>query len=370
MFTLEQKAQHGYFSVFLHVMKIVIAIDSFKGCMTSEEVERCFSQALAGKGADTVSIPVSDGGEGMLDAFMAALGGKSVETAVHDPMMRHVSARYGITPDGTAVIETSQACGLGLIAPSERNPLTATTYGVGEMVGDAFRSGCRKFIIGLGGSGTSDAGIGMLTSLAGQFADGGLIQNLPGALSDCTFILASDVRNPLYGPDGAAYVFAPQKGAGPEMMAELDRRAMEFASWSAEHLGHDESLRPGAGAAGGLGYAFMQYLGAVAESGADLLLEMAGFDDALEGAAAVITGEGHADRQTLMGKLPERILRKASCHGVPVWLIAGRVSDRQLLLDAGFERADSITPEWMDTNEAIKPDTARENIQRWVRSNF
>lgn len=351
-------------------MKIVIAIDSFKGCLTSEEVESCLSKALAEKGVDTVPVPVSDGGEGMLTAFMSALGGKTVEAEVHDPLMRPVTARYGIVPDGTAIIETSQACGLGLLSPSERNPLKATTYGVGELIGDAFRSGCRNFIIGLGGSGTSDAGRGMLTSLAAQFADGGLIENLPGRLSGCRLTLASDVRNPLCGPDGAAYVFSPQKGAGPDMIAELDRQAMEFASWSADHLGHDTSGCPGAGAAGGLGYAFMQYLGAVAVSGADLLLEMAGFNDALEGAAAVITGEGHADRQTLMGKLPERVLRKTSGHGVPVWLAAGRVSDRQMLLDAGFTRVDSITPEWMDIEEAIKPDAARENIKEWVRSNF
>lgn len=204
-------------------MQILLAIDSFKGCLSSEEVEAAFSQALTARGAEVRSLPMSDGGEGMLPAFITALHGQLLQAKVHDPLMRPVTACYGIAPDGTAVIETAQACGLTYLSAEERNPLVATTYGVGELVAHAVRHGCRRFLIGLGGSGTSDAGKGMLQGLTDSLTPGGTIEDvLKGSLSDCHFILASDVRNPLYGPEGAAHIFAPQKGATPAMVEELD----------------------------------------------------------------------------------------------------------------------------------------------------
>ena len=189
-------------------------------------------------------------------------------------------------------------------------------------------------------------------------------------LSGCRFILASDVRNPLYGPEGAAHVFAPQKGATPEMVEELDRRARQFAEESARRMGRDASSQPGAGAAGGLGYAFLQYLQATTQSGADLLLDLCDFDALLPHTDLVLTGEGHADRQTLMGKLPERVMRRAQTHHVPTWLVAGQALDAEPLLQAGFSRVDSLTPEGMPLEEAIRPEVARENIRRWVERNF
>lgn len=352
-------------------MHIILAIDSFKGCLTSEEVEAIFAQALTARGATVRSLPMSDGGEGMLEAFISALHGQIVPAEVHDPLMRPLLASYGIAPDGTAVIETAKACGLTLMTPEERNPLIATTYGVGELIAHALRRGCKKFIIGLGGSGTSDAGKGMLQALTDSFAPHGTIHDvLSRETAGCQFTLASDVRNPLCGKEGAAFIFAPQKGATPQMVEELDRRARQFADSSARLMGKDASTQPGAGAAGGLGYAFMQYFNATAQSGADLLLDLTAFDKQLEQADLVITGEGHADRQTLMGKLPERILQRAQKHHVPVWLVAGQTDDAEELIAAGFSRVDKLTPEGMNLQEAIKPETTRQNIFRWIDRYF
>ena len=350
--------------------KYVIAIDSFKGCLTSKEAGEAVAEAArqAEKDAETVVFNVTDGGEGMLRAFTEALGGSVEKAYVHDPLMRRVWAEYGVAPDGTTIIETAQACGLTLIKEEERNPMRATTYGVGELVAAAVSRGCRKFIIGLGGSGTSDAGIGMLRALTDRLAPrGGTVDDaLGGALGQCRFTLACDVDNPLCGADGAAMVFARQKGATPEMLPMLENRALRFARASARHFGFDRSRRPGAGAAGGLGYAFMQYLNADVRPGADLLLDLCGFDGALGGAACVITGEGHADRQTLMGKLPVRVMLRAKAQGVPAWLLAGRTDDRDELLRAGFARVESITPDGMTLAEAMRKDVALANLRSAV----
>ena len=347
--------------------KYIIAIDSLKGCLTSKEAGQAVAEAMtqADTDASATVFTVSDGGEGMLEAFTEALGGSIERAYVHDPLMRRVWAEYGITPGGTAVIETARACGLTLIDEEERNPLRATTYGVGELVAAAIGRGCRKFIIGLGGSGTSDAGIGMLRALTDRLAPrGGTIDDaLRGELGRCAFTLACDVDNPLCGAEGATMVFARQKGATPEMLPMLEKRAERFARASAAHFGFDRSTLPGAGAAGGLGYAFMQYMGAETRPGADLLLDLCGFDNALRGATCVITGEGHADRQTLMGKLPMRVMARAKAKGVPTWLLAGRVDDKESLLEAGFAKAESITPGGMTLAEAMRKDVALRNLR-------
>lgn len=347
--------------------KFVLAIDSFKGCMTSVEAERAVERALRSRVGDVeiVSLPMADGGEGMLGAFTAALGGRIERAWVHNQMMRRVEAKYGVAPGGTAIVEVAEACGLTLVAEDERNPMRATTYGVGELVADVVGKGYRRFIVGLGGSGTSDAGIGMLRALTDRLAPrGGTIDDaLAGALGECSFTLASDVDNPLCGPRGAAMVFARQKGATADMIPRLEERARRFARMSALHFGYDRSGSPGAGAAGGLGYAFMQYLGGETRSGADLLLDISGFDDALDGASCVITGEGHADGQTLMGKLPLRVMRRAGRKGVPTWLLAGRVSGADRLLSAGFAKVICVTPDGMDTAEAVKKEVAVGNIE-------
>ena len=347
-------------------MKIIVAIDSFKGCLTSAEANQAASEGVFAKmpDAQVVQVPVSDGGEGWLEAFHAVMGGKIVEVNVKDPLMRTIVASYLIQGD-TAVIEIAKASGLTLLSPEERNPMVATSYGTGQLVVDAVRRGCKHIIVGLGGSATSDCGIGMLRAIIDAFAKGNSWDDVR-ELDDVSFTIATDVTNPLCGEQGAAHVFAPQKGASPDMVFALDARAKRFAEASAKHLGRDCQNMPGAGAAGGLGYAFLQYMNADCCSGIDLLLDTIHFDDLLQDADLVITGEGSADRQTLMGKLPFGILQRAQRHHVPVMLIAGRIADEQLLLDAGFSRVTSINPPGLPLKIALQPATAKENIRNTI----
>lgn len=344
--------------------KIVIAIDSLKGCLSSVEANMAAAEGVRSvcPGAEVVQVPVSDGGEGFLEAYRAAIGGETVEVVVRDPLMRPVTTAY-LLQGSTAVIETARASGLTLLADGERNPLVATSYGTGQLVADAVGRGARHLIVGLGGSATSDAGMGMLRALKDAFAPDGIWDDI-GELRSVSVTIASDVRNPLYGDDGAAYVFAPQKGATPEMVVRLDERARRFADISARHFGFDRSAMAGAGAAGGLGYAFLQYLDATCMSGIQLLLDTVRFSTLAEGADLIITGEGSADRQTMMGKLPMGILNHA--NGAPVALIAGRISDRDALLRAGFAQAECINPPGIALAEAMRPEVAQRNIRQTV----
>ncbi len=346
--------------------KIIVAIDSFKGCLTSVEANQAASEGVL-QGipeAKVVQVPVSDGGEGFMEAFQAAMGGEIVEVNVKDPLMRPIVAQY-LVQDDTAVIEIAKASGLTLLKPEERNPMVATSYGTGQLVVDAIRRGCKHIIVGLGGSATSDCGIGMLRAIIDAFAKHGNWDDVC-ELDNVRFTIATDVTNPLCGENGAAYVFAPQKGATPDQVIALDARAKRFAEASAKHLGRDCQNMPGAGAAGGLGYAFLQYMNAECRSGIDLLLDTIHFDDLLQDADLVITGEGSADRQTLMGKLPYGILQRAKKCGVPVTLIAGRIAEEQLLLDAGFSRVVCINPPDISQEIAMQPAIAKGNIKTCV----
>ena len=344
--------------------KVIVAIDSFKGCLTSAEANQAACEGILAKMPETrvVQVPVSDGGEGFWDAFQAAMGGEIVEVNVKDPLMRTIVAQYLVQGD-TAVIEIAKASGLTLLSPEERNPMVATSYGTGQLVVDAVRRGCKHIIVGLGGSATSDCGIGMLRAIIDAFAKHGSWDDVR-ELDDIRFTIATDVTNPLCGEQGAAHVFAPQKGALHEQVLALDARAKRFAQASAKHLGCDCQNKPGAGAAGGLGYAFLQYMNADCRSGIDLLLDTIHFDDLLQDADLVITGEGSADRQTLMGKLPFGILQRAQRHHIPVILIAGRIADEQRLLAAGFSRVACINPPDLPLEIALQPATAKENIRQ------
>ncbi len=354
--------------------KIIIACDSYKGCLTSKEVNEAMALGVKGEegrvknsnASEVFVLEMSDGGEGMLDAFLSAMGGERVTMHAHDALMRWIDAAYGVVKitdkdevagfkegDEVAIIEIAQTAGLTLIEPEQRNPMKATSWGVGEMIMNAYRRGIKKFIVGLGGSATSDCGIGMLKAMGDDWKK---------IRRDCTFVLASDVTNPLCGPQGAAHVFAPQKGADHNMVEMLDERAGKFAEVSAKHFGYDRSMTPGAGAAGGLGYAFLQYFNAEFQPGAELLLQAVGFDELLKDANLVITGEGRSDKQTLMGKLPQRILDHAKRQGIRCWLVSGAVSNRQELIDAGFERVVAVTPDGMPLQEAMQPEVARKNI--------
>ena len=340
--------------------KIVVAIDSFKGCLTSQEANRAASDAILAMKpeAEVVQIPVSDGGEGWLEAFQTAAGGEKVQLTVYDPLMRRITASY-LLMDDTAVIEIAQASGLTLLQPEERNPLRATSYGTGQLVADAVSRGCRKVIVGLGGSATSDCGIGMIRAIVDCFAKNGTWDDVR-ELNDVRFTIATDVGNPLYGENGAAHVFAPQKGATPEMVCLLDERARKFSEISAKHFGYDRSAAEGAGAAGGLGYAFLQYLHADCKPGIRLLLETIRFTEIVKDADLVITGEGAADRQTLMGKLPVGVLEMSG--DIPVCLIAGRVSDREQLLEAGFAHVECINRVGLSLEEAMRKEVAMRNV--------
>ena len=350
----------------MNMQKVIVAIDSFKGCLTSAEANQAASEGIlmGNPEAQIVQVPVSDGGEGFMGAFLAAMGGELVEVNVKDPLMRPIVAPYLVQGD-TAVIEIAKANGLTLLSPEERDPMVATSYGTGQLVVDAVRRGCKRIIVGLGGSATSDCGIGMLRAVIDSFSKGGSWDDVR-ELDEVHFTIATDVTNPLCGENGAAHIFGPQKfapqGATHEQVLALDARAKRFAEASAKHLGRDCQNTPGAGAAGGLGYAFLQYMNAECRSGIDLLLDTILFDDLLQGADLVITGEGSADRQTLMGKLPFGILQRAQRHHVPVMLIAGRIGDEQILLDAGFSRVACINPPGLPLEIAMQPATAKENI--------
>ena len=375
--------------------KIIIACDSYKGCLSSREVNETIASGVKEWNAEDASpeiitLEMSDGGEGMLDAFLSAMKGERVRIHAHDALMRWIEAEYGIVDD-TAIIEIAQTAGLALIEPEQRNPMKATSWGVGEMIMNAYRRGVRHFIVGLGGSATSDCGIGMLKAMGDDWKK---------IRRECSFVLASDVTNPLCGENGAAYVFAPQKGADAKMVQMLDDRARKFAEVSSRHFGYDRSEVPGAGAAGGLGYAFLQYFNAEARPGAELLLDEIGFDALILDADLVITGEGHSDKQTLMGKLPQRILEHVlkcresdkshvSCSQFAgdckssessessespdssfplVWLVSGGVSDRLAMQNAGFDRVIQVTPDNMPLEEAMKPDVARNNILKVIKN--
>ena len=337
----------------------LLAIDSFKECITSEEAAFAARAGILDivPDAHVVIIPVSDGGEGMLHAFCHALHGQMVSTTVHDPLLRQVEARYGISSDGrTAIIETAEAIGLHRLDKADRNPMRASSYGVGDLILAARDKGCTTFIVGLGGSSTCDGGVGMMQRLKDAL------------LSDCRFIIASDVDNPLYGPQGAAYVFAPQKGADSEMTELLDQRLFHYAEEVVAQTGRDMRWKAGAGAAGGIGFALMSHFSAETIPGAELLLRLLDFDHLLHDVDVVITGEGKADCQTLMGKLPYTLMRHAQRQDIPTILIAGRVEDQDMLLTAGFKQVINIHPSDTPPATMMRPDVTRDHIKLAMKS--
>lgn len=366
--------------------KAVLAIDSFKGCLTSAEAEAAAAEGVhaALPECEVIRIPVADGGEGMLDVLIAATHGKSISVQAHGPLMELREARYGISGDGqTAFIEMAAISGLPLVAPEKRNPMQTTTFGTGELIRDALQRGCRHFIIGLGGSATNDAGLGMLRALGFRFPDktgnvsgyGGQMMgkvdsidtsSVHPLLSGCTFTAACDVRNPFYGTDGAAYVFAPQKGADAAMIEALDAGMRHLAAVIFRTTGKDISSCPGAGAAGGMGGSLSAFLNAELKPGIQLLLEMQNFAEQIKDADLIITGEGKSDRQTVMGKVPYGILTEARKQHIPVVLIAGGIEDTDILTRTGFHGIFSITPSPVALEQAMQPEFARMNIRRTV----
>ena len=361
--------------------KIVVASDSFKGSLTSPQVAQSVERAVSEvcPSCEVVKVNVADGGEGTMEALHQTLGGRKVTLSVSDPLGRPVDASYVILDDGnTAVLEMSAASGLTLLTPAERNPSKTSTLGTGELIRDALDKGCRRFLIGIGGSATNDAGMGMLHALGYRFkdADGSElppsgasmirvasinVSSLHPALAEAEFVVACDVKAPLYGPDGAAYVFAPQKGADRDMVESLDLGLRNFADVSAVAMGYDYADAEGSGAAGGLGYAFRQFLGARLESGVDMVLDAICFDQIIESADLVITGEGRIDSQTVTGKTPYGVAQRAARYGIPVVAIAGQISPNMSGLKV-FQQLIQVTPSGMSLEEAMRPEIAPQNI--------
>lgn len=367
--------------------KIVVASDSFKGCLSSMQVADAVERAVLQTcpSCEVVKVDVADGGEGTMDALRRTLGGEKIEIEVADPLGRPVQASYAILNDGiTTVVEMAAASGLPLLAPEERNPLKTSTYGTGQLIADALDRGCRRFLVGIGGSATNDAGMGMLRALGYRFLDaqGNLlhgcgeslekvasidVSSTNSALASAEFIVACDVEAPLYGPTGAAYVFAPQKGADSDMVERLDNGLKHFSKIVKRYQNptQDSSNVPGAGAAGGLGFGFLAFLNARLEPGIDMVLDAIGFDDVIKGADLIITGEGRIDSQTLAGKTPYGVLQRAKRQGIPVIAIGGNVQLTQEEAKAvGFTSVLQVTPPDMPLNDAMNPETAAENIFR------
>lgn len=337
--------------------KIVIACDSYKGCLSSSEVARAAAEGVVEVYPDCkiVRLAVADGGEGTVDALVETLGGHLECAEVSDPLGRPVKAVYGVTGD-LAIIESAAACGLTLLSKEERNPLIATTKGLGELILAAIDKGCRRFLIGLGGSATNDGGMGMIS------ADG-FLERARGM----KFTVACDVDTPYIGAHGASRVFGPQKGASEEDVEILEERLRGYALKILADTGIDVSDMAGAGAAGGLGGAFRAYLGAELKRGVDLVLDQIGFDSIIDGADLVITGEGCSDYQTLKGKTAAGVLERAKRKGVPVMLVSGAIRDRQMLRDGGFGIIAAASPEEMSLAEAMRPETAEHNIYETVK---
>ncbi|WP_159887594.1 glycerate kinase [Paenibacillus puerhi] len=365
-------------------MKVVIAIDSFKGSVTSLEGSAAIAAGIRSvyPDAEIISLPVADGGEGTVEALVTASGGRFVSLEVTGPLGQPVAAAYGLLGDGrTAVIEVAAVCGLPLVPEAARNPLHTTTFGVGEMIAGAMRQGVRDFIIGLGGSSTNDAGTGMLQALGYRFLDkdgqdvgrGGAalldIHSIDAAgaltgLQACRFRIACDVDNPLYGPEGAASIFAPQKGADEEAVRLLDRGLRQWATAAADLTGSDIASVPGAGAAGGLGAAFVGLLGGTLESGIGVALEMIELDRHLEGAQLVITGEGKLDGQTSRGKVPYGVAQLARKRDIPVIALAGSVDHgAEALNDHGITAYFPIVNGPMSLEDAMDPAGTRYRLQ-------
>ena len=361
--------------------KIIVASDSFKGSLSSAEVAAAVAEGVRDVYPEckVVCLEAGDGGEGTSGALMKALGGSAVGCKAHDPLMRPILADYGISADGrTTVIDMAAASGLTLLRSEERNPLLTTTFGTGEMIADALRSGCRRVIVGLGGSATNDGGTGMLTALGIRFlnARGEVLPGTGESLekivcADCSgaltglaaaeFIAACDVESPLCGPRGAAYVYAPQKGADAAATEALDRGLRNFGEIAETVYGHGILEADGAGAAGGAGAGMMAYLHARMVPGAELLLDALDFDKLIADADLVITGEGRMDEQTLMGKLPLRVLRRATAHGIPVIALAGSVSVAD---NPGFAAIAAVSPDGYPLEIAMKPEVAFRNLRR------
>lgn len=372
-------------------MKVVIAIDSLKGSLSSMEAGTAIKDGIlaAKPDAEVIVKPLADGGEGTTDALIEGMNGERIDLTVTGPMHTPVDAYYGYLKDtNTAVMEMASAAGITLVPDSEKNPLLATSYGVGEMINDAIQRGCRNFIIGIGGSVTNDGGIGMLKALGVRFLDengedageGGQalakvaridVSGMNPLLKECHIQVACDVNNPLCGENGSTYVYGPQKGVTEDMKKTLDEAMAHFARVTSETLENDYLNTPGAGAAGGLGYAFLAYTGAALTPGIELILDAVGLEEELSSADVVVTGEGRLDFQTAMGKAPVGVARLAKKYNAKVIAFAGSVTKEATACNKeGIDAFFPILRSVCTLAEAMDPVAARNNMTATVEQVF
>ena len=362
-------------------MKVLVAIDSFKGSLSSLEAGNAVKSGIEKLGCEVLVKPIADGGEGSVEALADALKAKFMDVIVANPLGEKTPARYALKGE-LGILEMASASGLPLIEKSRRNPLKTSTYGFGEMIAHAIAHGARKFIIGIGGSATNDAGMGMLRALGFKFKDANGAE-LAGAgedliklatidytsvlphLKECEFLIACDVDNPLFGENGAAYIYAPQKGADAAMVKQLDAGLINFANVVSKHLGRELWNSPGAGAAGGLGFGFVSFLNATLKPGIDIITEEIGLERDMQGAELVITGEGRLDFQSSMGKTPCGVAKIAASYGVPVIALAGGISPcAGGCNERGIAAFFCILNEPMSLERAMEPAVATQNLAR------
>ena len=366
-------------------MKVVIAIDKFKGSATSEQLAQVIGEEILSvcPDAQVVAVPIADGGDGTMECVKSIIGAKAntCQVSVMAPLRQlpQVKAQYVIDGD-TAYMDLATASGLALVPDGCRDVMKASTFGTGEMIAHAINNGARHIVLGLGGSATCDGGTGILEALGFKFVDknGNVLSpcgenlakidringnNVDSKVLNTRFTLLSDVDNPLYGEKGAAYIFAPQKGASQQQVALLDDGLRHFATLLPPHIAH----LPGAGAAGGVTAGMMAMLNATIKPGIDVLLEMAHFDDLIANADLIITGEGRIDNQTLHGKAPAGVLKAAKKKGVPVIALCGCIAPGTNTTEMGFEKVLAVTPVGMPSEQALETMTTLRNVAAATR---
>lgn len=372
-------------------MKVVVAIDSLKGSLTSLEAGEAIREGVlrAIPEAEVVVRPLADGGEGTVEALTLGMGGRLETATVTGPLGRPVSCAYGLLPEERlAVVEMSGAAGITQVPEAERNPMNTTTYGVGEVIRRAIEQGCRRFIIGLGGSATNDGGIGMLQALGFgllnengapvSFGAKGLqelrritTEHVLPELAECEFRVACDVTNPLCGERGASAIYGPQKGATPAAILQMDKWLADYAELAKTVNPEADPDLPGAGAAGGLGFAFLAFLGGRLNSGTRIVLDETRLEDYVRDADFVVTGEGRLDEQTVMGKAPSGVAKIAKRHGKPVIAFSGSVTEDATACNAkGIDAFFPILRTVVTLQEAMDHDSAAHNMANTVEQVF
>ena len=376
-------------------MKVVVAIDSFKGSLSSMEAGQAIAEGVKRvyQNAEVVVRPLADGGEGTVEALVEGMGGIFVTKEVTGPLGEKVDAVYGVIESEedsskTAIIEMSAAAGITLVPEKSRNPMNTTTYGVGELILDAIERGCRHFIVGIGGSATNDGGVGMLQALGYDFLtrEGKAISyggdglrelasiedvNVHPKLKECTFKVACDVTNPLCGENGSSAIFGPQKGATPEMVQELDQLLLHYAELSKEMNANADRFYPGTGAAGGMGFAFLTYTNATLESGIQIVLTETKLEELIKTADFVVTGEGRLDGQTALGKAPIGVADLAKKHQKKVLAFAGAVTpDAKECNQHGIDAFFPILRGIVTLKEAMNKEVAHQNMVDTVEQVF